>query len=154
MEESKEPTRYSFSWFFEKAVEGVFVALALFVLSVAGVGILQAHLLPERLAKEGEKMQKSFDEKLAAERTASIKRESELIEGLDKLRKEYASAVLEVKRLQEGGIALPPLPVVPVEPGRNIPNVAQRPDWKNIQEQTSLDPEKEKMRYIQRHSKN
>lgn len=150
-----EAKRYSLDWFIEKVIEGVIVAIALFLLTVAGVGIMQAHLLPDRMDKEGEKMQKKFDEKISVERAASVKREADLIEQLEQLRKDYSTAVLELKRFQA-----PPL--LPPGPGPGLPppiggagpvNPDQHPNWNNIQQQTQIDPEKNKLQYIEKHRK-
>lgn len=90
MEETpKDPKPYSIAWFGQELVKGVFMALALFLLQIAGTGILQAYLLPDRMDKEAEKMQKKFDQQIKAERESAIKRESELIEELEKLKQQY-----------------------------------------------------------------
>jgi hypothetical protein len=103
------------------------------------------------LDKEGEKMQKKFEDKLATERKEAVAREADLLEKLNQLRKDYSEAVLEVKRHHA-----PPLPALP-----GIPNSFPPPpeplgsgktDWKEIEKQRQIDPEKEKMRYIQQHN--
>lgn len=161
METETKPTdkRYSVAWFCEELVKGIFIAIALFVLQIAGTGILQAYLLPERLDKEAEKMQKKFDEQLKQERTAAVKRESELIECLEKMKKEYSEALVEIRRepplppplLPPGPIGQGAPPPVPIAP--NVPNVQQMENWKNIGEQRAVDPEKKKLQYIQKHAK-
>lgn len=140
--------RFSFPWFLEKIFEGVIIAIALFLLSIAGVGILQAYLLPERLKQEGEVMQKKFDEQIKKERDSSIKREADLIESLEQMKKDYATALMEIKRMQP--IPPPNLPMLPPATGPiRPPDVDQRPNWNNIQEQSQIDPEKSKYKYIQ-----
>lgn len=88
-EQPKDPKPYTLAWFLQELVKGVFMAIALFLLQIAGTGIVQAYLLPDRLDREAEKMQKKFDEELKAERAAALKRESELIEELEALKKQY-----------------------------------------------------------------
>jgi len=140
--EKEEPKRYGFSWFMEKAIEGIIIAIALFLLQIAGVGIMEAYLLPQRLEKEGDKMQKKFEEKIAAEKKAAVDREADLLQQLDSLRKEYTAVITEIKRFQA------PLP--PQSIGQ--PTAPNKIDWNKIEQQSKeLDPEKSKLQYIQRH---
>jgi hypothetical protein len=92
-EKPKEPKPYSISWFLQELVKGIFIAIALFMLQIAGTGILQAYLLPERMDKEAEKIQKKFDDQIKAERASALKRESELIEELENLKKQYSEGI-------------------------------------------------------------
>lgn len=153
-EEKTEPKRYTLSWFCEELVKGLFIAIALFMLQIAGTGLIQAYLLPERLEKEAEKMQKKFDEQIKTERNAAVKRESELIESLETLKKEYSEALVEIRRVPPPPPMLPP-PIGPIGQGAPppAPNPAQIDNWKNINEQRAADPEKKRLQYIQQHTK-
>jgi len=159
------PKKYTLSWFCEELVKGLFIAISLFILQIAGTGILQAYLLPDRLEKEAEKMHKKFDEQMKNERTAAVKRESELIESLETLKKEYSEALVEMRRPPHFPPSAPQLPPpiggsgapAPIPLERPVPNMTPNnmaQNWKNINEQRSIDPEKKKLQYIQQHTKN
>ena len=131
-ERSMETKPYSVDWFLQELVKSIFIAVSMLLLGVAATGILQAYLLPDRMDKESAKIQAKFDEQIKAAKDDAIKRESELIEQLNVLKKQYIEAIRELKN----------------------PNASPEFWNKFEKDNNSIDPEKSRMRWIQEHSVN
>lgn len=109
MEEKPDPKPYSLQWFLQELVKAVFIAAAMLILSIAGMGILQAYLLPERMDQESVKIQKKFDDQIAQLRTLAdsrrneaVKREAELISQLEELKREYLADLVQAHPDNQG----------------------------------------------------
>lgn len=90
MENETSPKPYSTQWFLQELTKAMFIAIIFFLLQIAGTGIIQAYLLPNRMDQEAEKMQKKFDDQIKAAHNDSVNRESELIQQIEEMRKQYA----------------------------------------------------------------
>jgi hypothetical protein len=135
---------YSLKWFTEKTAEAVIVVVIGYLAYVCGNGLLQAYLLPDRLEKAEAKMMKVFEERIEKAREAALNREADLMERLQKQEKEFADALVELKKLREAP-ALPPMP-------GTMPSLPPSPDgvdWKNMEKKRTIDPEKERLKYLQ-----
>jgi len=138
---------YTFRWFGEKVVESVLVVIIGYLAYVAGNGLLQAYLLPERLLKAEELMQKKFDDKIKSARDESLQRESEIFSKLEKMRQEMSEILLEMKK----GPQLPP-PFDPSVPTVPKPPVASKIDWNKLETDVQkIDPEKSRLEYLEKH---
>lgn len=130
---------YSLRWFGEKIVEAVLVVLVGFLCCIAAYGLLQSYLLPDRLVKAEELMQKKFDDKIAKAQSESVQRESELYKDLEKMKQEMSSILAQLKRTPP---MLPPaIPVGPIVSGAPPPIPIDKP----------VDPEKSRLEYLEKH---
>lgn len=134
---------YSLQWFMQELVKAVFIAIAMLVLSIAGVGMLQAYLLPDRMDKESAKIQDKFDKQIKQIHDESVKRESELLEKLELLQQQYSEAISKLKQAHPTEAWLDP-----------AKEKSKEEYWRKFEERyKNLDPEKARLKWIQEHSK-
>lgn len=103
------------------------------------------------MEKESEKLQAKFDAQIKIVEDAAIRRESGLIKQLQDLQQQYSDAIMRLKVSE----SKPEIAIRPENPKLEIPRTDEerKKFWEAFEKQyRELDPEKERLRYIEKYS--
>lgn len=85
-------------WLGVKVLEAIVVVLVGSFAYIVGNGLLQCYLLPERLQRTDEAMQKKFEERLAMGKSKAIEREASLLQKLEDQRKKFEAEISDLRK--------------------------------------------------------